>query len=58
MMEKQREKIVPCAADHRLDEPTGLSLGMIASRAVPAFVSPGQTHCSSMLFGGLSFWFA
>jgi len=31
MMEKQREKRIPCAADHRLDEPTGLSLGMVAS---------------------------
>jgi hypothetical protein len=31
MMEKLREKRVPYAADHRLDEPTGLSLGMVAS---------------------------
>jgi hypothetical protein len=35
MMEKQREKRVPCAADHRLDEPTGLSLGMVASPQCP-----------------------
>jgi hypothetical protein len=35
MMEKQREKLVPCAADHRLDEPTGLSLGMVASPQCP-----------------------
>ncbi len=33
MMEKQREKRVPCAADRRLDEPTGLSLGMVRPRS-------------------------
>jgi hypothetical protein len=34
-MEKQREKRVPRAADHRLDEPTGLSLGMGACPECP-----------------------
>jgi hypothetical protein len=29
--EQQREKLVPRAADHRLDEPAGLSLGMVES---------------------------
>ena len=55
MMEKQRKKRVLCAADHRHDEPTGLSPGMLASPAVPTSVSPGQSHCSSTLSGGLNF---
>ncbi|MGA9639831.1 MAG: hypothetical protein WBQ72_00400 [Terriglobales bacterium] len=35
MMDKQRKKLLPCAADHRLDEPAKLSLGMVASPQCP-----------------------
>jgi hypothetical protein len=36
------ERIAPAQRKHRLDEPTRLSLSMVASPAVPASVSPGR----------------
>ena len=38
-MEVGRRKNAPV---HRLDEPTGIALGMVAPPAVPASVSPGK----------------
>jgi hypothetical protein len=43
MMEKQREKLVPCAADHRLDEPAKLSLGVVASLQSPLPFHPATS---------------
>jgi hypothetical protein len=33
MVEKQREKLVPCAADHRLDEPPGYPSAWLRPRS-------------------------
>ena len=35
MMDKERKKLLPCAAGHRLDEPAKRSLGMVASPQFP-----------------------
>ena len=42
MMEKQREKLVPCAADHLLDAAAKLSLGMVASPQCPLPFRPAR----------------
>jgi len=47
MMQKQREKRVPYAADDRLDEPPGLSLGMVALSLPAADQAP---HRLPLLF--------
>ena len=39
----QREKLKSRAAEHRLDEPTGLSLGMVASLQSPPPFPPGDS---------------
>jgi len=35
MMDKQHKKLLPCAADHRLDDAAKLSLGVVASPQCP-----------------------
>jgi hypothetical protein len=47
MMEKQREKLVPCAADHLLDEPAKLSLDMVASPQCPLPFRPARLTVST-----------
>ena len=42
MMDKQRKKLLPCAADHRLDEPAKLSLSMVASPQCPLPFRPAR----------------
>jgi hypothetical protein len=42
----QRERLKSRAAKHRLDEPTGISLGMVASPQCPLPFRPAD-HCSS-----------
>ena len=58
MIEKQREKRVPCAADHRLDEPTGLPLGMVASPQCPLGFRPARLivapRCPAVSTSGLT----
>jgi hypothetical protein len=58
MMDKQRKKLLPCVADHRLDEPTGLSLGMVASPQCPLPFRPARLIVAPTLSGGFNFWFA
>src|SRR5271157_6057658 len=50
MMDKQRKKLLPCAADHRLDEPAKLSLSMVASPQCPLpFLPPERVYSAKLL---------
>lgn len=42
MEKQQRERIGSRAAEHRLDEPAKLSLGMVASRQSPLLFHPAR----------------